>query len=104
MAASIGAWKLAPDVAYLTSDELADSPFVKGYEVADVVPFSLKRIQSYLTERQIGRIEIKKRRFPMTPDEVYGRLRLAGEERVTLILTRVSDDPIGVFCQPIGAL
>ena len=103
VAESIGASKLAPDVAYLTSDERTDSPFVKGYEVADVVPFSLKRIQSYLTERLIGRIEIKKRRFPMTPDEVYSRLKLVGEERVTLILTRLSGDPVGVFCQPVKA-
>jgi len=97
----IGAEKLAPDVAYLTSDHEAESPFVRGFRVDAAMPFSLKRVQGYIKAQQIGRIDIKKRRFPMTADAVYGKLKLKGSAATTLILTRVADDPVAIFTTPI---
>ena len=101
VALSIGAHKLSPDVAYLSSDTYVNSPFTRSYGVDAVIPFSIKRVQVYLSEHGVGRLEIKKRRFPMTPDAVRDKLRLKGSAACTLILTRVNDDPVAIFCRPI---
>ena len=74
---------------------------MRGFRVEEVMPFSLKRVQAYIKANQVGRIDIKKRRFPMTADAVYGKLMLGGSATTTLVLTRVADDPIAIFCQPI---
>lgn len=101
VAASIGAVKLAPDVAYLTGGNLTDSPFVKAYGVDAVLPFSLKRVQDYVSANNIGRLEIKRRRFPMTPEAVRGKLRLKGSAEATLILTRVDEAATAIFGRPV---
>jgi hypothetical protein len=101
VAASIDAQKIAADVAYLTSKHRVESTYVRGFRVEEVMDFSLRRVQSYVSAQGIGRLDIKKRRFPMTPDEVFGKLKLKGSNRATLILTRVDEDPVAIFCQPI---
>ena len=101
IASSLDAWKIASDVAYLTADHHVESPFVRSFGVDAVLPFSIKRVQSYLSEHGIGRLDIKRRRFPMTPDAVYGKLKLKGSERATLILTRVDENPTAIFCHPV---
>ena len=103
VAVSIGAHKLAPDVAYLTSDSYVKSLFARAYGVDAVLPFSIKRVQTYLSDHGVGRLEIKKRRFPMTPDAVRGKLNLKGSEACTLILTRVNENPTAIFCHPVPA-
>ncbi|MBS12968.1 MAG: SAM-dependent methyltransferase [Gemmatimonadetes bacterium] len=101
VARDIGADKLAEDVAYLTAGSHVESPFVKGYLVEEVMDFSIRRVRNYVTSNRIGRLEIKKRRFPMQPDEIRGKLKLKGSGSATLVLTRVDRGPIAVFCQPI---
>lgn len=101
VARSLDAVKLAPDVAYLTADRWTESPFARGFRVDAVLPFSIKRVQAYVSDQAIGRLDIKKRRFPMTPEAVFGKLKLKGSAHATLILTRVDEAPMAVFCQPV---
>ncbi len=100
VATRIGARKLAPDVAYLTSETQVDSPYARVFSVEAVLPFSIKRVQAYVKDQGIGRLDIKKRRFPMTSDAVFGKLKLKGCRSSTLILTRVEENPVAIFCQP----
>ncbi len=46
--------QLDPDIAYLTSDRLVETPFAKAYQVEDWLPFNLKRLRSLL-RRERGR-------------------------------------------------
>jgi hypothetical protein len=98
IATEIGAQKLDPEVAYLTADRLHETPFARPYKVLDSFPFSVKRAQAYVDAHSVGILEIKKRRFPMTPDEVRKKLKLKGSEKMTLILTRIGDDATAIFC------
>ena len=77
-----------------------ETPFARCYRITDIIPFSLKRLQNYLTTNRIGQLEIKKRRFPITPEDLRGRLELKGEGRATLVLTRIADRPIVMVCCP----
>lgn len=99
VATEINAQKLDPDVAYLTSDRLCETPFARAFRVVEPMPFSMKRLQAYVNSHGIGILEIKKRRFPMTPDAVRQKLKLKGSGKMTLILTRVGGEATAVFCQ-----
>jgi hypothetical protein len=101
VAAQIGGHNLDPQVAYLTGDQLIETPFARAYRVREVMAFSMKRLQAYVNAKGIGRIEIKKRRFPMTPDAVRKKLKLKGSEPVTLVLTRIGENPTAIFCDPV---
>lgn len=103
LAADLGATKLSAEVAYLTSETRTETPFARCFDVRDVMPFSMKRLQGYVSEHRIGTLDIKKRRFPMEPDAVRQQLKLKGSSRLTCILTRVETGPIAIFCTPIGA-
>ena len=100
VAEDLSAWKLSADVAYLSSDRCADTPFARCYRVIDVLPFNLKKLQRYLSTARIGRLDIKKRRFPLTPEALRLRLKLKGDGHLTLFLTRIADRPTVIVCAP----
>ncbi len=85
----LGAWQIDPDIAYLSSDRLVETPFARLWAVEDWFPFSLKRLRAYLRERKVGRVTVKKRGSPLQPEELIHKLRLEGEEERVLFLTHV---------------
>jgi hypothetical protein len=101
LAGDLGAWKLDPEVAYLSCDHPIDTPFAVSFQVRDVFRFGLKRLQGYLRHAAIGRVEIKRRRFPMEPDALRHRLKLNGDGHATLILTRVGEKPTVIVCDRV---
>ena len=105
LAARIGGRTLDPTIAYLTSERRVTTPFAKGYAVRDVMPFGLKRLTSYLREHRLGVLEIKKRGTAVEPDELRRKLRPRrfGEERATLILTRIDGEQSVVVASPHAA-
>jgi hypothetical protein len=81
----------APEIAYLTNDLQIESPWLKGYRVLDNLVFDRKKLKSYLRERNIGTLEIKKRGSDIVPEELRKELSPKGEGAATLIVTRVGD-------------
>src|SRR5699024_4478386 len=73
LAEQLGAHTLDPTIAYLSGDRYATTPFARGFTVRDVMPFSLKRLTSYLREHHLGVLEIKKRGTAVEPDELRRR-------------------------------
>jgi hypothetical protein len=101
LALDLVAWKLDSETAYLSSDHPQNTPFARRYEVQDTFPFSLKRLQNYLSTRNIGRLTIKKRRFPLTPDDLRKRLNLKQKDQeAVLFLTRIHERPTVIVCKP----
>jgi hypothetical protein len=90
VAALIDGALLDPTIAYITSDWLTATPFATGYEITDSLPFNLKRLRTYLRERGIGHLTIKKRGSPLTPEGVLRALRPTGDAHAILFLTRVA--------------
>ncbi len=81
---------LDPTIAYITSDTLIPTPFARAYSIEDAMPFSLKRLRTYLRTRGIGHVVIKKRGSPLTPEALIGDLRLSGNDHRILFLTKVA--------------
>jgi hypothetical protein len=90
--------QLDPEIAYLTSDSLFDSPFARVWEVEDWMPFQLKRLRTALRQRNVGHVVVKKRGSPIQPEELIHNLRLKGEESRVLFLTRTNDGPVAIIC------
>ncbi len=99
--AQINASLIDPTIAYLISDEAVETPYARRWQIIDWMPFNLKKLKEYLREHHIGRVTVKKRGSPITPEELIAKLKLpnTGEERV-IVLTRVQGNPAILICYP----
>lgn len=89
-------------IAYLTAERLTPTPFARAYQVIDALPFQLKRLRARLREMDAGPITVKKRGSALEPEEVIRRLRLTGDQALTVVLTRVSGKPHALIVQEAG--
>jgi len=95
--ASLDAAQLDPEIAYLTSDTLTQTPYGRVWPVLDWMPFQLKRLRAALRERNIGQVTVKKRGSPIVPEELIQQLKLEGEGSLTLFLTQMQGAPVVIF-------
>lgn len=87
-------------IAYLTSDLSFHTPFARGYQVLERLPYREKQLKAALRERGIGRLTIKKRGVDVAPDALRKRLALSGDEEATLVLTRVGGHGTALLVAP----
>ena len=69
VAAQHGFERISTGIAYLTSDHLVDDPSMTCFEVEVQFPLEKRGLASYLNERGIGTLEIKKRGIDLEPDK-----------------------------------
>ncbi|HEX5497738.1 MAG TPA: hypothetical protein VFX03_00865, partial [Thermomicrobiales bacterium] len=93
---------IAPGSVYLTGDEAAPDLALAWFEIADVLPFDVKRLKALLRERGCGRLEIKKRGVPHDPERVRRQLRVPGENAATVFITRVRGAVTAIVTQRIN--
>jgi SAM-dependent methyltransferase len=98
LARDLGAWKLDPQIAFLSADQPLRSPFGRSLAVDASLPWSLKRLREVLRQRGVGAVEIRKRGSAVDVDELTGRLRLRGDAHAVVVLTRVADRPWALVC------
>jgi hypothetical protein len=92
---------IARGIAYLTSDHPVVDPALALFEVTDVLPYNVKRIKALLRQRGIGRLEVKKRGVAHDPREVQKLLRVPGDQRATLIVTRMPDGVTAILARRV---
>ena len=101
----LGGRLLDRTIAYVTTDtlhtEAENVPLATGYRILDVMPFSLKRLRTYLRERDVGRLTIKKRGTAVTPEHLRGQLGLRGAQEATIVLTRVAGSQQILVVEPL---
>lgn len=88
LAAELDAGMIHPAIAYLTSDRPPATPFAQGFRILEELPSREKDLKRELAKRGIGTLEIKKRGVDVDPAALRTRLRLKGDKRATLILSR----------------
>ncbi|QPC81886.1 methyltransferase domain-containing protein [Phototrophicus methaneseepsis] len=99
LAAHLGGALLDETIAYMTTLALPQSPWVRAWEIEDWMPYNLKKLRAYLRERDVGRITVKKRGSPVTPEQLTASLKLKkGHNARTLVLTRLQNNPIVIIC------
>ena len=57
-------------IAYICAPELRETPFARAYRVLEVMPFNVKALKSWVKDRGIGVLDIKKRGTAVTPEEL----------------------------------
>lgn len=102
VAAALDGGLLDPHIAYLTSDTEVTTPFARGYEVVEELPFHTKHLKAALRERGIGRLTIKKRGVDVVPEELRQRLSLQGDAEATVVMTRVDGHGTALLVRPLA--
>ena len=86
-AARHGLWQLDPDIAYLTGDRLPDG--VRGFEIIEQTPMREKTLRQALSAHDCGALEILVRGVDVDPDALRKRLKPAGGQPLSLVITRL---------------
>jgi SAM-dependent methyltransferase len=98
LARQLGAAKIDPQIAFLTLDTEARTPFARTLRVEASAPWHEKQFAQRLHALGIGAIDIRRRGLAGDVDQIRRRLKLAGPRRATLVITRVNDTPWGLIC------
>ena len=97
-----GLWQLDPDIAYLSGDQLPEG--VRGFEVLEHLPLREKVLRPALSARDCGSLEILVRGVDVDPDALRRRLRPAGNQALSLVITRIgtgmSAQAVVFVCRP----
>jgi hypothetical protein len=101
LGAQLGAGLLDLQVAYLTSNQLCSTPFAAAFEVQQRLPFHLKALRSWVRAAQIGVLEIKKRGIDVDPADLRRRLRLAGPNSATMVISRTPSGAIAAIVERV---
>lgn len=109
LAKQLGAHLLDPQIAYLASTELLETPFARGYRVLEVLPYNVKALRNWVREAGIGTLEIKKRGIAVTPEELRKQLlggksgagKAKGKNSATLVLTRIGAERVAAVVEPL---
>ncbi|WP_062463134.1 class I SAM-dependent methyltransferase [Demequina soli] len=101
LAEQVGAHLVDPQIAYLTADAPAATPFARAYRVLERLPLDVKVLARELRARGVGTVDIKKRGVDLTPEQLRPRLKLKGKERATLVLTRLEGQHAALLVEPV---
>jgi hypothetical protein len=98
VASDLGGYLLDETIAYFTTPSLPHDPAVRAWPILDWMPFNLKKLRQYLRERRIGQVIVKKRGSAIAPEELMPQLKLAGDRKCVLVLTRLRGAPVALIC------
>jgi hypothetical protein len=100
LARGLDARRIDERIAFLTADHPLRTPFGRLYRVEEALPWQLKRLREALRARGVGTVDVRKRGSAVDVDDLRRRLRLRGDEHLTIVLTRVADRPTALLCTP----
>jgi len=102
---------IAEQIAYLVCDAPVGgsmptaSPLAVPFRLLEAAPFNLKRLNRRLAELDVGTVELKKRGFPLEPEELRPRLKVKrGGRPLTVLLTRRDDVHWMLLAERIGPM
>ncbi|MCU1478673.1 MAG: hypothetical protein JWQ64_3366 [Subtercola sp.] len=97
LARTLGAHLVSAKIAYLTSDQLVETPFASGFRVREVFAYNVSSLKRELRARRIGSLEIKKRGVDLDPATLRPKLALQGPEKATLFVTRSEGKHVAIL-------
>jgi hypothetical protein len=103
LARQVGAWKIDPQIAFLSTAGEVTTSFARTLTVIDSAPWTEKRFAARLRELGVGAADLRRRGLAGDVEQIRRRLRLQGPYRATIVLTRVRDKPWGLICADPGS-
>lgn len=101
VAARLDGGLLDEHIAYVTTDSPETTPFSRGYEILETLPYREKQLRAALRERGVGRLTIKKRGVAVVPEQLRRSLDLHGDAEATIVLTRVAGEGTCLLVRPL---
>lgn len=92
---------ISPEIAYLTGKEPISSPWLKGYQIIEEMPFDRKKLSAFLNKRDVGALQIKKRGADVVPEQLRKELNLKGSQPATIVITRVNNKHRVLLVEPL---
>jgi hypothetical protein len=102
LARLLGAWKIDERIAFLSADQVMDTPFGRTLRVIDSAPWNQKQLAARLRALDIGSADIRRRGLAGDVDRVHAGLKLSGSRPATIVMTRVHDRPWALVCVDIN--
>lgn len=99
----LGARLLDPLIAYLTAPAPTFHSMAATFEVLEVVPFSVARLRERLRAARWRPVEIRRRGFPVEPDELRRLLGKLEGDAVTLLLTTLGGRRLAIVAKRLVA-
>ncbi|QXT63594.1 class I SAM-dependent methyltransferase [Tessaracoccus palaemonis] len=84
-------WLLDAHTAYLGADRPIATPYATCFGVREVLDYDVRVLRTWVRERRIGTLEIKKRGLDVDPAQLRASLKPKGPGAATLILARTLD-------------
>lgn len=101
LARELDATLITDQIAYLSNDSGAATPFAQRFIVREVLPLDQRTIAARMRKLEIGTLEIKKRGVDIDPAEFRTKLKLSGKKSATLLLTRGSTGRIAILADRV---
>lgn len=101
-AATIGAHRIAPGIAYLTAPQAEHTPFATAFRISEVLPFDEKVLRAWVRDRGIGTLEIKKRGVDLDPAVLRRSLKPKGRNAATLVVTPTPEGARVLVCERVS--
>ncbi|MAW60406.1 MAG: hypothetical protein CMJ94_06180 [Planctomycetes bacterium] len=91
-----------PEIAYLTGDQVVDSPFLSGLKVLGQESLDPRKMRKLLREFKVGTLRIRKRGIAERPGALEQRFlpKSFGDRTLTLVATRIGDRHVGFLAEP----
>ncbi|MGU3292616.1 THUMP-like domain-containing protein [Williamsia sp. M5A3_1d] len=102
LAQRIDGWLPDRHIAYITTDDPADTPFARGYLVLDELPYRTKQLRAALQDLDVGTLTVKKRGVQVVPEDLIAKLRLTGTRSALIVLTRVAGAGRAFLVEPLA--
>jgi THUMP domain-like len=92
-----GLGQLDERIAYLTGD--TPPPGIRAFRILEHGHYSEKSLRAVLRRRAVGRVEILVRGLDIDPNKLRPRLKLAGDDEASVVLTRIGRIPVMFICR-----
>ena len=101
LAELLDGWALVPGIAYLASDKLVHTPLATAFEVQQALPHDERTLRAWAREAGVGALEIKLRGLDVDPAVLRRRLKLAGPNSATIVLTPTPEGTRALVAQRV---
>ncbi len=96
-AMSVEVGELHPGIGLLTSDARIDSPWLRCYEIVDLLPWRQSKILDALRSHDTGLVAVKTRGVQENPDQLQAQLRGSGDVPHIVFVTRFGERRIAII-------
>ena len=101
LAEELGAWQIDPMIAFLCAAAPVPTAFGRWFAVEASMPWNVRTLSATLAAADVGTVDLRRRGLAGDVEDIRKRLRLKGSRRVTVMMTRVNNEPWALVGTPV---